>query len=111
MYIIIIYMNSPIDFNDIDGFDWDKSNISKNWISHKVSAGESEEVFFNEPFFLFADNKHSESEKRYFVLGETNDGRRLFIVFTIRKQLIRIISSRDMHRKERSEYEKLKKNS
>ena len=104
-------MSLLIDSDKIEGFDWDKGNVSKNWNSHKVSTGESEEVFFNEPFFIFSDEKHSDNERRYYVLGETNDGRRLFIVFTIRKYKIRIISSRNMHHKERSEYEKLKKNS
>ena len=111
MYITIIYMNNPIVFDSLTGFDRDEGNISKNWNSHKVSAGESEEVFFNEPFFVFDDDIHSLSEKRFFILGETNAGRELFIVFTVRKNRIRVISSRDMHRKERREYEKLKANS
>lgn len=111
VYITIIYMNNSVFFDSLTGFDWDNGNISKNWNSHAVSVGESEEVFFNEPFFVFHDEKHSVSEKRFFILGETNGGRELFIVFTVRKNKIRVISSRDMHRKERIEYEKLKKNS
>jgi uncharacterized protein len=110
MYITIIYMN-VFDFDKAEGFDWDNGNISKNWNNHKVSVGESEEVFFNEPFFLFNDEKHSVKEKRYYLLGETNQKRTLFVVFTMRNNKIRIISSRDMHRKERGEYEKLKENS
>ena len=102
-------MNLPFDINDIVGFDWDKGNISKNWERHHVSIGESEEVFFNEPFFVFSDEKHSNSENRFYILGETNEARVLFIVFTLRRNKIRVISSRDMHRKERMIYENLKK--
>ncbi|MDA3899399.1 MAG: BrnT family toxin [Spirochaetes bacterium] len=103
-------MNSEFDISHIIGFDWDKGNIQKSWERHQVSIGESEEVFFNEPFYIFDDEKHSNSESRYYVLGETNKSRYLFIVFTIRKSRIRIISSRDMNRKEKTVYENLKKN-
>jgi hypothetical protein len=99
-----------LNFDDLNGFDWDKGNILKNPDKHNVSNGETEEVFFNDPFFIFTDQKHSENENRFFLFGETNEGRTLFIVFTIRKNKVRIISSRDMHRKERGEYEKLKTN-
>ena len=102
---------NELNFDYIEGFDWDKGNISKNRDKHNVSIGESEEVFFNDPFFIFIDQLHSEKENRYYLFGETNEKRTLFIDFTVRKNKIRIISSRDMHRKERGEYEKLKTNS
>ena len=93
-------------FRNCEGFHWDKGNIEKNWIKHKVGAGECEEVFFNIPFIVEHDIKHSTDEERYFALGRTDPGRYLFIVFTIRKKLIRIISARDMNKKERKIYEK-----
>ncbi len=98
------------NFSDITGFDWDKGNFNKNRDKHQVSFGECEEVFFNEPFFTYFDKDHSVSENRYYLLGETNDQRYLFIVFTIRKNKIRIISARNMNKNERNEYENLKKN-
>jgi uncharacterized DUF497 family protein len=98
------------DFSSVYGFDWDEGNLSKNWDTHLVSTGECEEVFFNEPYFTYFDEKHSISENRYYVLGETNEERRLFIVFTIRKTMIRIISARDMNKNERKAYENFKKN-
>ena len=91
--------------NDITGFDWDEGNIQKNWLKHKVSTGECEEVFFNLPLLLHPDSKHSQAEVRYYVLGQTNAGRRLFIAFTLRGTKIRVISARDMSRKERAVYE------
>lgn len=98
-----------LDFSNITGFDWDNANLRKNWDRHLVSSGEREEVFFNEPFFTFFDEIHSASEKRYYVLGETSGERQLSIVFTIRKNLIRVISARDMNKNERKVYENLKK--
>jgi uncharacterized DUF497 family protein len=99
-----------LDFSNITGFEWDEGNLNKNWDKHLVSSGECEEVFFNEPYFTYLDEKHSISENRYYVLGETNENRTLFIVFTIRKTMIRIISARDMNKDERKAYEDLKKN-
>ena len=87
------------------GFQWDEHNTEKNWDKHNVSPVESEEVFFNRPMVAQKDLKHSQQEKRYYVLGKTDENRTLFIVFTIRKTLIRVISSRDMNKKERKTYE------
>ena len=86
------------------GFQWDEGNSEKNWISHQVSRFECEQVFFNQPLLIGNDEKHSKMEKRYYTLGQTDDGRRLFIVCTVRENLIRIISARDMSKKEREVY-------
>ena len=88
----------------IEGFDWDQGNIEKNWERHKVSFIECEEVFFNRPLVVAEDTSHSKSEGRYYALGRTNDGRYLFVVFTIRNNKIRVISARDMNREERRVY-------
>ena len=93
------------------GFQWDKGNNLKSWLKHKVSEGEAEQVFFNKPLLLSADEKHSQQEGRFRVMGYTDDNRYLYIVFLIRENLIRVISARDMHRKERIIYEKFKTNS
>lgn len=94
-----------MDFGFFDSFQWDEGNDTKNWIKHKVSKLESEQVFFNEPLLLFHDHKHSEEEDRYYVLGHTDNHRKLMIVFTHRGSQIRIISARDMSEKERKIYE------
>lgn len=86
------------------GFDWDKGNSQKNWIKHKVSQVECEQIFFNKPIILADDLKHSQIEKRWFVLGKTDLDRLLFVVFAIRKNKIRIISARNMNKKERKIY-------
>ena len=87
------------------GFDWDIGNERKNWEKHFVAKSECEEVFFNSPLFVI-ESETSGIEQRWFVLGTTDEGRLLFIVFTVRKDKIRIISARDMHRSERKLYEK-----
>jgi len=89
---------------EFEGFDWDEGNIEKNWHSHQVTPQEAEQVFFNRPLLVADDAKHSRSEKRYLVLGQTDEDRPLFIAFTVRKKRIRVISARDMHRKERKVY-------
>ena len=88
------------------GFQWDKHNIQKNWEKHKVTPVESEQAFFNRPLKIIKDIHHSQEEEKFYALGKTDKGRRLFISFTLRKKLIRVISSRDMSKKEREIYEK-----
>ena len=94
-------------FADVQGFQWDNGNFLKNWEKHSVSNSECEEMFFNQPIIVADDEKHSRTEKRHFALGKTNGGRRLFVVFTIRKDTIRVISARDMSKKENTIYEKI----
>jgi len=86
------------------GFDWDTGNLSKNWIKHRVRPVEVEQVFFNRPLVAAADPAHSLREARFYVLGRSNEDRLLFVVFTLRNNLIRVISARDMSRKERKVY-------
>jgi len=88
----------------VEGFDWDKGNIEKNWERHRVAYIECEEVFFNKPLVIKEDEPHSTKEVRYHVLGQTDKGRLLFVVFTVRGNKIRVISARDMKRKERRLY-------
>ena len=92
------------------GFDWDEGNTSKNWIKHKVTPSESEQNFFNQPLVVMDDTKHSIKETRFYALGQTDLKRSLFTSFTVRNNLIREISARDMSRNERRQYGKTKKN-
>ena len=86
------------------GFDWDESNTVKNWERHRVTPEEAEDAFFHEPLVVRGDVGHSLREKRYLALGRTSRGRLLFVAFTIRGKLIRVISARDMNRRETEEY-------
>jgi len=91
----------------IDGFDWDAGNERKSTEKHNVSRAEAEQVFFNEPL-LMVEDMHSQSEPRFHALGMSDVGRLLHITFTLRQEgtKIRVISARDMHRRERVRYER-----
>lgn len=95
-----------IDLNKISGFNWDDGDARKNE-KHGVSTAEAEQVFFSAPLLLLEDSAHSRQEPRLHALGKTDEGRSLHITFTLRQSetLIRVISARDMHRKERTIYE------
>jgi uncharacterized DUF497 family protein len=92
------------DLAQLEGFDWDEGNLRKNWERHHVSPWECEQAFFNRPFVVADDEPHSAQEARYYALGQTDAGRLLFLVFTVRASRVRIISARDMSRKERNRY-------
>ena len=100
-----------IDWTQITSFDWDEGNARKSIEKHNVSQAEAEQVFFNEPLLVLADEKHSEMELRFHALGKTESNRWLHITFTLRADntLVRVISARDMHRKERKIYEQNEK--
>lgn len=94
------------------GFQWDDGNSRKNAQKHGVNQSEAEQVFFNVPLLLLEDIRHSRNEARYHALGITDDARLLHVTFTLRDgdSLIRVISARDMHRKEVVIYGQSKKN-
>ena len=94
------------DLAECTGFQWDRGNFLKNWEKHGVHGSECEQLFFNRPLLVVPDTRHSKRESRYYALGQADAGRLLFVVFTIRATLIRVISARDMSHKERREYEK-----
>ena len=89
------------------GFEWDEANWEKSERKHGIAASEAEEALLNDPLCQ-VDRKHSEDEQRYVALGSTNEGRRLFVSFTVRRNRVRIISARPMSRKERKGYEEEK---
>lgn len=87
-------------------FEWDRGNVDKNKVKHGVENKESEEVFLGRDKFIFKDKLHSRKEDRFRIFGKTNKGRELLVVFAIRNKKIRIISTRDMSRREVKFYEK-----
>ena len=96
-----------VDLKGITGFDWDEGSARKNE-KHKVSMAEAEQVFFNMPLLVLSDSKHSNQEPHFHALGKSDEKRQLHITFTLRQagEKIRVISARDMHKKERAIYEK-----
>ena len=94
-----------LDLAQIEGFEWDPGNERKSHQKHNVSQAEAEQVFFGTPLFVLEDLSHSYMEERFHALGKTRSGRLLHVTFTVRARRIRVISARDMHRKERRTYE------
>jgi uncharacterized protein len=92
-------------FDKLTGFQWDLGNSHKNLINHGVENWEGEQIFFNIPLIILDDPKHSLREDRWAALGKSDSGRLLVVVFAKRGHLIRIISARDMNRKEKMFYE------
>lgn len=88
-------------------FEWDQGNIDKNLVKHGVINKEAEEMFSNKPLLVSEDVKHSSKERRFQALGKTDEKRLLFISFTIRNEKVRIISARDMNKKEVKVYEEV----
>jgi uncharacterized DUF497 family protein len=98
-----------IDLEKIVGFDWDNGNSRKSADKHDVSQAEAESIFFNDPV-IDSDSRHSKAEQRFNALGTTAEGRGLNITFTLRGNgtLIRVISARDMNRRNDKPMSKLK---
>ncbi len=108
-------MDVIYNMNDLDKalsateFEWDQANIEKNWERHRVAYVECEEVLLNGEFIISKDTAHSATEDRYRVLGKTDEGRILFLAFTLRGEKIRVITARDANKKERKAYEEAQK--
>jgi uncharacterized DUF497 family protein len=96
-----------IDLAQIAGFDWDDGNSRKSFEKHAVSQMEAEQVFLDPRLLVLVDEKHGGNEKRFQAYGEAANGRRLQVSFTLRQSatMIRVISARDMSRRERARYE------
>ena len=91
------------------GFDWDPTgNWRKSELKHGVAIAEAQEALLNDPLCQ-VDTRHSDDEQRYVALGTTNEGRRLFVAFTVRRNHVRVISARPMSRKERALHGKAQK--
>jgi uncharacterized protein len=97
-----------IDFGNIVGFEWDDGNIHKSADKHGVTPREAEQVFLDPQLLTLIDEDHSGVEKRYHAYGQSADGRLLLVSFTLRRNetMVRIISARNMSRRERQRYAK-----
>jgi|SRR4029450_3412770 uncharacterized DUF497 family protein len=95
-----------IDWTRIEGFEWDGGNARKSSDRHGVSQAEAEQAFLNQPLLVVEDVRHSRHEPRFHALGQTDEGRPLHVTFTLRAAAtrIRVISARNMSRKERARY-------
>ena len=86
-------------------FEWDdkkeEANIRKHWIDFSTAAL----VFNDENRLDLYDEIHSESEDRYITIGMVGGiAYVVFVVYTEREDIIRLISARKATRLERSLY-------
>lgn len=103
--LIIVYYSiyMKVDKSSLE-FEWDEGNTGKNK-KHNVEDKEAEEIFLDDGKVILKDKLHSEKEERFIILGKTKKDRLLYVVFTKRRQKIRIISVRDINKKEVHLYE------
>ena len=97
-------MHQPIELNEPYEFEWDEWNSRKNRLKHNVFPNEAEQVFTDPKKIILADHFHSKKEERYIIIGKTENNRILYVVFTLRKIKIRVISARDLNHKEKNLY-------
>ena len=95
----MIVLSSPLEF------EWDEGNLDKNWLRHGVSNTEVEEIFGDDKKILGPDIKHSTTEARHYLLGRTRENRSLYVIITLRKGRVRVISARGVNKKQRRFYE------
>lgn len=98
-----------LGFIKFEGFEWDKGNLD-HIKKHNVRYEDCEEIFSNKPFLIRKDPEHSKNEERVEAMGKTNAGKKIFLVYTTRKEKIRVVSARDQSKKERSYYEQIETN-
>lgn len=107
--MVLLCTSMDPDFIRLEGFEWDKGNLD-HIKKHNIRYEDCEEIFNNKPLLVRKDIGHSQVEKRFEVLGKTNAGKKIFLVYTMRKEKIRALSARDQSKKERSYYEQIEKN-
>lgn len=98
-----------IDISKLTVFEWDKGNIDKSYQKHGVTPNEAEEVFLDKNIGIERDIKHQGTEERYIAIGITLNAKLLFVVFTMRDSIIRVISARRANKRELALYNKAKK--
>ncbi|WP_310416116.1 BrnT family toxin [Chamaesiphon sp. OTE_8_metabat_110] len=86
-------------------FEWDEEKAKSNIAKHDVSFDEATSVFDDPLFLTFADPEHSIQEQRFVIMGESARGRLLVVSYTERAGTTRLISARQVTRKERKAYE------
>lgn len=101
----MIKYSRMLDFKKLEGFDWNEGNLD-HIKKHNVDYKECESIFSNKPLFISEDEEHSRLEKRYRAYGKSDFNRLLNVIFTVRRNNMRVISARDQNKKERREFQK-----
>ena len=86
-------------------YDWDKNKAVDNLSKHGVSFEEARTVFDDLLYVYFYDPDHSFGEHHFILLGESAQGRLLFVSYRERNNSICLISAREATLSERKAYE------
>ncbi|MFC2129969.1 BrnT family toxin [Bacteroidota bacterium] len=90
-------------------FEWDINKSRENAKKHKISFDEAVSIFGDPLAIYFEDEEHSILEQRSKIIGISSQGKALLVVYAIRGNIVRIISTRLLTPKERKNYENKRK--
>ena len=88
---------------DADDFQWDDRKAAENYAKHGVSFEMARDVFKDAFALDSLDERENYGEERYAIIGMV-EGRLLFVAYTMRGDVIRIISARGAEPYERRQY-------
>jgi len=86
-------------------FEWDEEKAARNLAKHGVSFLEAATVFGDPLSDTFDDPDHSVAERRFLIIGMSQEGRMLIVAHLDDGGIVRIISAREPTRGERELYE------
>jgi uncharacterized DUF497 family protein len=96
-------MNVSRVFHNI-AFEWDSQKAAENVRKHGVSFDLACEAFFD-PFVYYLDDETVSDELRNMIIGMSTTWKLLFVVYVLRRDVIRIVSARLATVEERKSYE------
>lgn len=86
-------------------FEWDAEKAAANVEKHGVGFEEATTVFGDPLGRIVDDPRHSIGEKRFVLMGRSDQDRLLAVMYTERREVVCIISARGITRRERKDYE------
>lgn len=88
-------------------FEWDSAKAASNLAKHGIDFSEAATVFGDPLAITYHDVEHSDTEDRFITFGSTTSGRLVVVVHLDRHDRTRIVSARNLTRRERKQYEEL----
>jgi uncharacterized DUF497 family protein len=86
-------------------FAWDEKKAASNLAKHDISFEEATTVFGDPLSYTHPDPDHSVAERRFVIIGLSEQGRILVVAHTDDGQSVRVISAREATYGERKSYE------
>jgi len=86
-------------------FEWDESKAAANLAKHGVSFEQATTVFGDPLSDTFDDPDHSAEERRFVIIGMSEQGRMLIVAHTDDGEVVRLINARELTRGEREFHE------